>query len=692
MRIVKLTLAILIFGITSYAQDNSLLNTHLVPKERTKDIELVHHLIDSSRKYEYTKPEIGLEYANDALSISQELSYGAGIAMSYITMSSNLSQLGAYAGSIDLAFRALNIFRKENNINGIQYAQYSLGGVFKNQGDFASAIKHLKNAYKSNPVLDSDSIINLIQFTVPFKTYQAYQEIELADCYIEVGQDSALLYARKSFSYFYNNGDWQFPYYVMGKVHMNLSNFDSALYYYRAGLNYTGTQNSTDVSKIRIGIARTFQKMGILDSTVYHAGKAIELAYSMSYLKGVNEASELLANAYEKINPVKSIQYFKLNKITADSLFNQKKTRDIQNLAFRQELEDREIQKQLDESEIRYRNRLTIYIFSGGISILLIVAVGLWRRSVFKQKALTLVNKQKQEIESQKLKVENTLYTLQTAQSQLIQSEKMASLGELTAGIAHEIQNPLNFVNNFSEVNAELIEELKAESVKPKAERDIKLEEELLNTIAENEQKINHHGKRADAIVKGMLQHSRSSSGQKEPTDINVLCDEYLRLSYHGYRAKDNPFNAKFEFHPDPTLPKVKVVPQDIGRVVLNLINNAFYAVSEKQKAESAKPGSSFEPTVIVSTHYSLSSGEESLSRTSREGEAIITVQDNGPGIPDSIKEKIFQPFFTTKPTGQGTGLGLSLSYDIVKAHGGELKVETKEGGGSTFIVLLPMA
>jgi signal transduction histidine kinase len=291
-------------------------------------------------------------------------------------------------------------------------------------------------------------------------------------------------------------------------------------------------------------------------------------------------------------------------------------------------------------------------------------------------------------LEAAKQQVDKTLVDLKQTQAQLVQSEKMASLGELTAGIAHEIQNPLNFVNNFSEVSTELVDEMNEEFQKGNTEDAMQIAADLKQNLV----KINHHGKRADAIVKGMLQHSRSSSGQKEPTDINALCDEYLRLSYHGLRAKDNSFNAKFETHLDPALPKIKVVPQDIGRVVLNLINNAFYAVSEKQKAESAKPGSSFEPTVIVSTHYSLSPGEGRLSRTSREGEAIITVQDNGPGIPDSIKEKIFQPFFTTKPTGQGTGLGLSLSYDIIKAHGGELKVETREGAGTTFIISIPVS
>jgi signal transduction histidine kinase len=245
----------------------------------------------------------------------------------------------------------------------------------------------------------------------------------------------------------------------------------------------------------------------------------------------------------------------------------------------------------------------------------------------------------------------------------------MASLGELTAGIAHEIQNPLNFVNNFSEVNTELVDELKSEL----ARGDMQLVNVIADDIKENSKKINHHGKRADAIVKGMLQHSRASSGQKEPTHINALADEYLRLAYHGLRAKDKSFNATFETDFDKSINKIDVVPQDIGRVMLNLINNAFYAANEKKQELDG----SFQPFVSVSTRK-LKDGVE------------VKVKDNGNGIPQKMLDKIFQPFFTTKPTGVGTGLGLSLSYDIIKAHGGEIKVETKEGEGSEFIIQLP--
>jgi len=245
----------------------------------------------------------------------------------------------------------------------------------------------------------------------------------------------------------------------------------------------------------------------------------------------------------------------------------------------------------------------------------------------------------------------------------------MASLGELTAGIAHEIQNPLNFVNNFSEVNSELIEEMKTKLTDGNHEDAVA----LANDIAENEKKITQHGKRADAIVKGMLLHSRSSSGVKEPTNINALADEYLRLAYHGQRAKDKSFNVTMKTDFDETIGKINIIPQDIGRVILNLITNAFYAVTEKKHQHP----DGYEPTVSVSTK---NIGDKYL----------ISVKDNGNGIPQKALDKIFQPFFTTKPSGQGTGLGLSMSYDIItKAHGGELKVDTHEGEGAEFIIIL---
>lgn len=299
-----------------------------------------------------------------------------------------------------------------------------------------------------------------------------------------------------------------------------------------------------------------------------------------------------------------------------------------------------------------------------------------------------LVAERTAEITEQKEELEHALNELRATQSQLIQSEKMASLGELTAGIAHEIQNPLNFVNNFSEINIELLEEMKAELLAGNNQDALA----LANDIRENTQKITQHGKRADSIVKGMLQHSRTSTGIKEPADINALADEYLRLAYHGLRAKDKTFNATLKTEFDPGIGAINIIPQDIGRAILNLVTNAFYAVSEKNKlVHSDSPDGvtnaqvGYEPTVAIRTTLISPLGGAG-------GYVLVSIKDNGNGIPQNVIDKIFQPFFTTKPAGQGTGLGLSMTYDIITIkHGGELKVETIEGEGSEFTIKLPV-
>ena len=273
-------------------------------------------------------------------------------------------------------------------------------------------------------------------------------------------------------------------------------------------------------------------------------------------------------------------------------------------------------------------------------------------------------------VEERTHQLNESLSNLQITQKQLIQQEKMASLGELTAGIAHEIQNPLNFVNNFSDVNKELIDEAGI-AIDSGNQNEAK---ELLSTLRENQEKINFHGQRADAIVKGMLQHSKASTGQKEQANINKLADEYLRIAYHGLRAKDRTFNATLKTDFDPNIGTINMIPQEIGRVLLNLYNNAFYAVSAKKKQALAV----YEPTVSVSTKK-------------LDGKVLISVEDNGNGIPQKVIDKIFQPFFTTKPAGQGTGLGLSMSYDITKAHGGHLAVHTQEGEYAEFQIELPI-
>lgn len=371
---------------------------------------------------------------------------------------------------------------------------------------------------------------------------------------------------------------------------------------------------------------------------------------------------ELLAEAYNSIGDHKSAYKSIKEAINLKNAVTQDE-KDARTVSFETErkIQDNETAIMLLNARDEANKKTRVFLF-GIIGLLGLLAVAL---------LFFYRNKQKtsKELESKNQKLEQTLNQLKATQSQLVQSEKMASLGELTAGIAHEIQNPLNFVNNFSEVSNELIDEMKVELDKGEIEEA----KTIASDIQQNLSKIAHHGKRADAIVKGMLQHSRSGTGQKELTDLNVLCEEYLRLSYHGLRAKDSSFNAAFETHFDTTVGAIKIVPQEIGRVLLNLLNNAFYAVNEK----SRKGIAGYAPKVVV--------------RTEKLGDSVkIEVEDNGMGIPNSILEKIFQPFFTTKPTGQGTGLGLSLSYDIVKAHGGELTANSQVGEGTVFKIILP--
>ena len=385
--------------------------------------------------------------------------------------------------------------------------------------------------------------------------------------------------------------------------------------------------------------------------------------------RGALQAFRYMQASYYRLGKIDSAYYYLKAKDSIRSVLeDQSNIHETQQLQFDAQLGKKEAQANQVLQEEKSRNRQILYSFGTVLAFFIFFGLIQRRNNLQKKRANILLQQQKE-------KVEITLSELKSTQSQLIQSEKMASLGELTAGIAHEIQNPLNFVNNFSEINSELIDELSDEAGKGNIDEVIN----IANDIKENSAKINQHGKRADAIVKGMLQHSRKSNGHKEPTNINALADEYLRLAYHGLRAKDKEINATIKTEFDTGIGNINIIPQDIGRVLLNLYTNAFYAVNERKKAESSKlnaEGLNYEPTVTIITKLAGDHVE-------------IRVQDNGSGIPDKIKDKIFQPFFTTKPTGQGTGLGLSLSYDIVKAHGGEIKVESKEGEGTTFIIIL---
>ena len=460
-----------------------------------------------------------------------------------------------------------------------------------------------------------------------------------------------------------------------GEYYLQLKNEKKALSCFFRSLKYNKQKNDVNqIMRSLMNISKAYFALNSNDSSFKYAQEALALARQSDAKQVIRDAYKILFSLYDLWNrPDSAYVYYKQYTLSNDSLVNKKLNGRLAAYSYAQKIEL--LNKEKEIQQVRLQNEsLQKKGFITGAFVFLGIAFLLWRNNRHKQKAYLLLETQKQETDIQKAKAEKSFQELQITQSQLIQSEKMASLGELTAGIAHEIQNPLNFINNFSDVNRELIEELKAESLKPDGERDVQLEREILENLINNEEKINHHGRRADAIVKGMLQHSRTSTANKELTNINALADEYLRLAYHGIRAKDKTFNVSMQTDFDPSVGGVSIIPQDIGRVLLNLYNNAFYAVNEKNKLSLA----GYEPTVSVSTKK-------------KNGRLEIRIRDNGSGMPQKVLDKIFQPFFTTKPPGQGTGLGLSMSYDIIKAHGGEIKVDTKEGEFTEFTIQIPV-
>ena len=601
------------------------------------------------------------KYANQGLALSERIDYKKGIADCYllfarINFQSNISR------AIQYALDALAIFKKINDYPGIATADLLLQGTYRD--GIAEYRNSLNFAFEGKQVAEAHNP----RMYLWYKGHRILPLIlgEIAQTYVLMNKpDSALIYTQKCLDEkeLYNGGEFEFAVYLLAYIQNVQGKYDEALKNYRKALPLAIQEGfSWDTLQIFSGMSSLFINTGQLDSSIHYAQIVARGWSNKSEYKNLLEALKNLAQAYKlKGNTDSALKYFETGLLIRDSIFSNDKVREVQRITYNDNLK----QQELIASQLKYKNNVQLYTLAGGILIMLLIAGLLLRNNRHKQKA--------------KEKIEKAYGELKSTQAQLIQSEKMASLGELTAGIAHEIQNPLNFVNNFSEVNTELLQEMKQELDKG----NVTEAKTLANDAIENEQKINHHGKRADAIVKGMLQHSRSSTGIKEPTNINALADEYLRLSYHGLRAKDKTFNATIKTDFDESIGNINIVPQDIARVLLNLYNNAFYAVNEKKQQNFT----GYEPTVSVSTK--------------KVGDKVqVSVSDNGNGIPQKVIDKIFQPFFTTKPTGHGTGLGLSLSYDIIKAHGGEIKVETKEarpdepvgqGEGSTFIVQLPL-
>jgi signal transduction histidine kinase len=664
MRILLLFMAFCFVTVTKAQNEETdslkkLLNT---TKESSERVVILEGL---SYAYLSAYPDTALQYAIQGLQLAQEINDRQGEYLCTEALANVYFHVGDYTKALELYLQCLKIKEKINR-KGMAVTFYNIADVYTEEADYPHALYYLFKAKQADEK-SKDSTGILYDLYSLGAIYQRMQK-----------NDSALFFTKQAYELAQDLQDKNLIGAILniyGEIYVSLKDATLASRYYNLSIPYADAIKDHEVlASDYFGLAKVFKQRGMPDSSIHYASKALRLAQDAPFLKQVVEISEFLVDLFKTKKQLDSaFIYQQLNISTKDSLYNIENVKKIQNLKFMEQQRQQAIATARNE----YRAKVKFYIVIFALCGFLIITGMLWRNNRQKQASYLMLQEQKR-------KTEKAYEELKSTQSQLIQSEKMASLGELTAGIAHEIQNPLNFVNNFSEVNSELIEEMKIEIDK----KNIDEVRQIADNIKENQQKINHHGKRADAIVKGMLQHSRSSTEQKEPTDINSLAEEYLRLSYHGLRAKNKSFNAKFETNLAPTVGKVNVVPQDIGRVFLNLFTNAFYAVTEKNaslhssnQAESEEQ--QYEPTVLVSTRRIISSSEN-------EDMVEIRVKDNGVGIPPKVLDKIFQPFFTTKPTGQGTGLGLSLSYDIIKAHGGEIKVNTKEGEGTEFVIHLP--
>src|SRR5579871_3572791 len=596
-----------------------------------------------------------LDYSQQGQALARKLHDKKGEANCIYPLSTLYYDNNDLSRSIQADLDCLRLYEELGDFDGLCTIYLILQGVYRD--DIQDYRKSLDYAFAG------DKKVKNIFFFPGQSAVSLFLE-ETAATYIQMNKlDSALIFIKNTMAQneLFKGSKWNFPVYLLGLIQYKQGNYKQALQTYRSAVPLA-IQNEIyhDTLQIYTGMSSVFTRTGQSDSAIYYGQMVAQSTNPQLERNNLLEALSNLAEAYKaKGEKDSAIKYIELTHSLKDSLFNRAKDREVQNITFTQSLKEQEI---LSE-QLKFKSKVQLYTLLAGLFVLLLIAGILWRNNKHKQKANVLLQEQKQ-------KVETTLKELRSTQSQLIQSEKMASLGELTAGIAHEIQNPLNFVNNFSEVNNELIEELKNQKSKLKNEE----QDEILDNIFQNNEKISYHGKRADAIVKGMLQHSRSSTSVKESTDINALAEEYLRLAYHGLRAKDKTFNATLQTDFDNSIERVNIIPQEMGRVILNLLTNAFYAVNEKRKLS---PGN-YQPIVKVSTKKLNDKIE-------------IRVEDNGNGISKKIIDKIFQPFFTTKPPGKGTGLGLSLSYDIVKSHGGEIKAESKENESSVFIVELPI-
>jgi signal transduction histidine kinase len=630
-------------------------------KKNKQDTTLVQLLEDKAIIRDLqTHPDSGLLHTRQALAISRRIHYKKGEVQALADMANFLNEMGDLPGALRVTFEVLPLAMERKNYPTVAECYNTLGLTYSTLKNNAKALEYYRK-----------SLAMTLQAHLGLRTIIEYNNTSRE--FLEMNQlDSALWYTNKAYTlclqkHLYVNVGFLIR--NFGIIQYKKGNYARSIDFFRK----SAAQKPTLLNHYLQGedyrrMAESYQKLSKVDSCIDCAKTAYQQAQLEHNPNQVMLITSLLTDVYKEKNDYRqAYDYQQLMLKAQDSLFSQQKTLQVQNLTF----SEQQRQDELKAAAIAYQNKVRFYALAGILGVVVLILVILWYSNSSRKKANRLLQQRNEQIEQQHKALEKTLSELTATQTQLVQREKMASLGELTAGIAHEIQNPLNFVNNFSEVTIELANDLK-EGLK---QGDVAEAENIAGDIIKNLEKINHHGKRADFIVKGMLQHSRTSTGEKQLTNINILADEFFKLSYHGLRAKDKNFNSELITHFSPDLPPVNIAQQDIGRVLLNLFNNAFYAVAQKQKAL----GQDYKPAVTVST-------------SAENGQVVIRVKDNGNGIPEAIKDKIMQPFFTTKPTGEGTGLGLSLTYDIVvKGHAGSINVDSEEHNFTEFTIKIPV-
>jgi signal transduction histidine kinase len=615
-----------------------------------QDTSRVMTLTRLSTGYSYYSTDTSIKLAQQALRLARRLNFAKGESRALEAISLTMRVNGDFPQALGYALKALAIAQTRHEPAELAWRINMIGLIYFDMGEPQKALHYFQQAKQIFDVISRiDGIVNGLN--------------NITDAYISLGLLDSARFVNRQAQQAIKLIPKDLPRRMAlannsGRLAGLGGNQAEALGFYQQAISFAVRDNNIRVlSTTQLYIAEVYNQLHQLDSSLHYAQLALANGQRLDFKSNTLKISNFLAQLYTSLHkPDSALHYLELARVANDSLFGVKKFQQLQLLV----LQEQQRQQEQQVAQQAFRSNVKLVSVLAGLIALVLLTFIQYRNNRHKHR----VN----------LELAKSLTDLRTTQAQLIQKEKMASLGELTAGIAHEIQNPLNFVNNFSEVSSELVAELKEEAQAGRTDDVLALADDL----EQNLEKITLHGQRASGIVKGMLEHARTTTGKRQPTDLNALCEEYMRLAYHGFRAKDKDFNAELKTNFDPDLGLVEVVPQEMGRVLLNLFNNAFYALNQRRSDTGSNE--TYKPSVWVSTHQ-------------EEGQIVIGVKDNGTGMPESVRQKIFQPFFTTKPTGAGTGLGLSLSYDIVtKGHNGTLAVSSQEGQGTEFSITLPTA